>query len=84
MWAYRLALPVPLCHRGIILSWADYGGHQHINKRHPGYIIDLFTLLGCEGRPWTHTFAHEPLLNSPFVQQYAHKSVGSRQTRIPL
>ena len=32
--------------RGIVLSWADYGGHAHINTRDNAYIAALFGELG--------------------------------------
>ena len=33
-------------HRGIVVSWADYSGHAHVNKRPNAYVINLFTGLG--------------------------------------
>ena len=32
--------------RGILLSWACYGGHGHVNRRPNEYIIDIFERLG--------------------------------------
>ena len=32
--------------RGVLLSWACYGGHQHVNKRPNAYLIDAFHRLG--------------------------------------
>ena len=32
--------------RGIVLSWADYGGHQHVNKRNKEYLVEVFSGLG--------------------------------------
>ena len=31
---------------GVVLSWACYGGHQHVNKRSNEYVIALFEGLG--------------------------------------
>jgi hypothetical protein len=32
--------------RGIILSWACYGGHQHVNRRPNEHVIENFARLG--------------------------------------
>ena len=59
--------------RGVVLSWACYGGHQHVNKRPNEYIIQLFNQLG-----YWHDAATSNRMRRPAVRARLERNRSNR------
>ncbi|KAL3893993.1 MAG: hypothetical protein SGPRY_013935 [Prymnesium sp.] len=56
--------------RGLVLSWAMHGGHQHVNKRPNDHVIDLFRRLG---------YRHDVKLSDAMRSQHVRRKVRPEQ-----
>ena len=50
--------------RGVVLSWACYGGHQHVNRRPNEYVIRTFEQLGYRYDAHTSHEMRKPALRA--------------------
>ena len=54
--------------RGVVLSWACYGGHQHVNTRPNEYIVGIFRELGYRYDEETSAAMRRPAERETFLQ----------------
>jgi hypothetical protein len=62
--------------RGILLSWACYGGHQHVNKRPNAHLIDAFERLGYRYDAATSHEMRRPALRAKLEANYSNRVYG--------
>ena len=62
--------------RGVLLSWACYGGHQHVNRRQNEYIIDIFRRLGYRYDAGAANQMRRPELRERLKHNRSHRIYG--------
>ena len=62
--------------RGVLLSWACYGGHQHVNKRDNAYVITLFEALGYTYDAHASHLMRRPALRARLEVNRSHRVYG--------
>ena len=61
---------------GVVLSWACYGGHQHVNRRPNDWVIDAFQRLGYRYDAATSQRMRQPGLRDRLSSNYSHRVYG--------
>lgn len=62
--------------RGVVLSWACYGGHQHVNRRSNEHVIGIFEALGyAYDRHASHEMRRPPL-RAKLERNYSNRVYG--------
>ena len=61
---------------GIVLSWACYGGHQHVNKRDNAYVIGTFERLGYRYDELSSYQMRKPSQRARLSKNYSHRVYG--------
>lgn len=61
---------------GVVLSWACYGGHQHVNRRPNDWVIDAFQRLGYRYDAATSQRMRQPGLRDRLSSNYSYRVYG--------
>lgn len=61
---------------GVVLSWACYGGHQHVNRRPNEFVIDAFTQLGYRYDEPASMRMRQPQLRDRLSSNRSHRVYG--------